>query len=127
MDGQRRETPAMPIGNRNTSQPSEQVIAGQRDRQKGSRRGQPEILRRPPEDQGEDRIGPNQTLRVEPEGQVEQFGGKEGDRADDGGPNRLSDTPPPRGQIARLQRVTEGRNLRSDEVPVAIHVPGRSR
>ncbi len=96
MHGQRRDTPAMIIRNRDAAQSSEKVVARQHDRQDGDRRGQPEILRRPPEDQREGGVGTKQALGVEPEGEVEQFGRKEDDRAGDSGQNRRSTTPPAR-------------------------------
>ena len=85
MHGQGRDTPAMRIRNGDAAKASEDVLARQHDREHRDRGRQPEILRSPPEDQREDGVGTNQALRVEPDGEVEQFSRKEADPADCGG------------------------------------------
>jgi len=88
MNRQRRDTPAMIVGNRDATQAPQEVVAGQHERQHCDCRCQPEILRSPPEDQREGGVGTNKALGVEPEGEIEQFRGKENNRPDDGGEER---------------------------------------
>ena len=96
MYGQRRDPPTMSIRNRDAAQSAEKVVARQHDREDRDRRGQPEILRSPPEDQGKGGVGTKKALGVEPEGEVQQFSRKEDDRGDNRRQNRRSTAPPAR-------------------------------
>ena len=88
MHGQWRNTPAVILRNRNAAKSSQKVVASQHDRQNGDRCRQPEKLRSPSQDQRERRVGLNQALGVEPEGEVKQFGRKNADAGSDGGQER---------------------------------------